>query len=452
MFNWGKTVEYKKTLIKPKSFNDLIKIAKKNIYTIIGSGHSFVDIYGGGSLVDFSNFKRVLDIDLVKNTITVEAGIKIYEVEDYLKKYKRCLCAVGSIREQTIAGAASNCVNSLGGNYIDQFCHTIIEIHYINNNGELEKIDGSRIKYYSVHLGSLCGLIYSMKLKISENTFLKYYDEYIDISDIQNYISNIFKLQNYKLCELLYFFNNNEVSVLLAEPFKDKSNIDETRISSNDNEIAIKNNKNGGVMTHVIKHAKEFNKLVNKFGIKYVNRLRNHIDKDINISHYTKLWFRGGKFIDEPVSFMEFYVPLMFLNDIINLLLKLKINKIAYYIQMRPFLKSKHILCPSYKENVVSILFGTTVKDMLNYRHIIDVLNYIGVRWHWGEALDTCIYEGYIERVYSNKVRNKIEQIMINNKNMRPQLKKAIKHISQYKDDWKTMFGKNLNEIKKIDF
>ena len=76
------------------------------------------------------------------------------------------------------------------------------------------------------------------------------------------------------------------------------------------------------------------------------------------------------------------------------------------------------------------------------------VLNFIGVRWHWGEALDICMYDGYIERVFSNKVRDDIEQKIINEYNMRPQLKKAIKHIRNYSDDWNTMFGKNLKKME----
>ena len=142
---------------------------------------------------------------------------------------------------------------------------------------------------------------------------------------------------------------------------------------------------------------------------------------------------------------MEFYVPVNYLKKTIDILLKTNIDKISYYIQMRPFLKSKYLLCPSYNENVVSILFATSLKNMENNKYIIDILNFIGVRWHWGEALDMCVYNGYIERVYSNKVRDDIEKRIVNKKNMRPQFERAMKHVSYYKEDWKKMFGKNLN-------
>ena len=449
MFNWGETIRYSEPIKIAKNINELIQIAKNKKYTVLGGGHSFIDIYGGGSLINIEKFNNVLDINLDENSVTAEAGIKIYELEDFLKQYKRVLSSVGSIREQTLAGTASNCVNALGGNGLNQFSETILEITYINNDGEIKKINGPELKYYSVHLGSICGLIYSIKVKISDKTYLKYYDDYINIKNIQKYIENINNSRKTVLCEFLYFFNNpEEISVLLAEPFKDKTNIDETLIPSNDNYTALEKNKNGGNMVNVIKHAREFDKLVKKYGIKYVNRFRNHIEDGINIQHYSKLWFRGGKYIDEPVSFMEFYVPLIYVNRIIKILETMNISKLAYYIQMRPFLKSNNLLCPSYKENVVSILFGTTVKNMLKHKDIIDILNFIGVRWHWGEALDICMYDGYIERVFSNKVRNDIEKKLINKDNMRPQLAKAIKHLDNYKDSWNVMFGKNLKKIE----
>ena len=451
MFNWGKTVKYNENIIHAENINDLIKIAKKGKYTIMGGGHSFIDIYGGGPLVNITKINNILEIDLKNNTVTAEAGIKIKDLEDFLKQYKRVLLSVGSIREQTLAGTASNCVNSLGGNYITQFCDVIVEITYINNEGNIKKIKGKELKYYSVHLGSICGLIYSIKVKISDKTYCRYYDDYINVNKIQDYINTIFKSKTPKLCEFIYFYNNPTVAVLLAEPFKDNTNIDETLIPSNDNYTELIKNKNIKYNKNPIIKARYYDKMVRmhgKNGMKYINRFRNNIVDGENIAHYSKLWFRGGIKVEEPVTYMEFYVPLDYTKDIINILLKMNIDKISYYIQMRPFLKSIYLLCPSYNENVVSILFSTSLKNMENNRHIIDILNFIGVRWHWGEALDICVYDGYIERVYSNKVRDEIEKRIVNNQNMRPQFERAIKHVSNYKEDWKRMFGKNLKLLQ----
>ena len=455
MFNWSKTVKYLENIITPKNLNDLIKIAKKGNYTILGGGHSFNNIAGSDLLVNIENFKNVLNVDLKENTITVEAGIKIYELEDYLKQYKRALYSCGSIRDQTLGGVMSNCVNSLGGKYITQICDTIIEITYIDNEGLIKKIKEPNIKYYSTHLGSICGLIYSAKIKISDKTYCKYYDDYIDVNNIQEYINNINNSKTPKLCEFMYFFNNPKVAVFIVEPFKDKTNINETIISSN-NSIALEknnnnNNKNNNNKINAIKLQYKLSKLVKKYGIEYMNRFRNHIKEGENINHISKAWFRGGKYVSEPIAYIEFYVPNIYINDIIKLLTKMEIYKIeAYYIQMRPFLKSKHLLCPSYKEDVISIIFGSTLKDIKKNMYILDILNFVGVRWHWGEVLDVCIYDGYIERVFSNKVRDDIEKKMINKNNMRPSLVKAIKHVADYKENWKTMFGNNLKQLQQL--
>ena len=173
----------------------------------------------------------------------------------------------------------------------------------------------------------------------------------------------------------MYFYNNPTIAVLLAEPFEDKTNYDETLIPSNNNIIELQKNKNINYTKSPIKKAKYFSKLVDKYGMKYINRYRNNIKEGENIIHYSKLWFRGGVRVEEPVTYMEFYVPVDFTTDIINLLSKTNIDKISYYIQIRPFIKSKHLLCPSYNANVVSFLTAIYLKDIEENRYIIDILN-----------------------------------------------------------------------------
>lgn len=392
MYNWAKTVKYTKKQVYPKTLEELITISKKNKYTILGGGHSFINIDGGGHLINIKHFKQILELDTTNNTITAEAGIKLYELEDFLKTFNRGICSVGSIREQTLAGAASNCVNSLGGNYYTQFCDIILEINCIDNTGTLRTIKGNDLKYYSVHLGSLCGLIYSMKIRICDKTFLKYYDDYVELCKLQDYITHTLSLKKDILCEFMYFWKHPIVSVLLAEPFKPLIRVDETKIPSNNDSIACEENKRtykNKDLYDPIKHAKIYHKKVITDGIKSVNRERNHIKKDgINIIHYSKLWFRSGKVVTKPVIYMEFYVPVDFTIDTINLLILVGAQNISHYIQLRPFKKSSHLLCPSYGENVTSILFGTYASDIIKNFHIIRALNEIGVRWHWGEMLD----------------------------------------------------------------
>lgn len=450
MKNWAKTVKYPKKQIYPTTLEQLMTLSKQHKYTVLGGGHSFINIDGGGPLVNIQHFHRILELDTTNNTVTAEAGIKIHELEDFLKPFNRCICSVGSIRDQTLAGSAANCVNSLGGNYCTQFCDILLEIHCIDNTGTLRTIAGHELKYYSVHLGSLCGLIYSIKIRISDKTFLKYHDDYVEIGDLQEYIKHTLSMKKPILCEFMYFLGYPTVGVLLAEPFKPATRIDETSIPSNDNLTATEENKRKFKNKDAydsIRHAEIYHQQVIAEGIQPVLRHRNHIEKDgINIIHYSKLWFRGGKTVAQPVLYMEFYVPVDFTLDTIHLLQQLGTHKVAHYLQLRPFKKSSHILCPSYGEDVTSILFGAYVDDLKKHHHIVQALNDVGVRWHWSQMLDSFMYDGYIERVFSSNIRTLVAEKMLNPDNMRPQLKKALTHVRSYRSPWKTRFAKNMRK------
>ena len=45
MLNWAKNIKYSQNMIRPANINELVEIAKKQEYTVLGGGHSFIDIY-----------------------------------------------------------------------------------------------------------------------------------------------------------------------------------------------------------------------------------------------------------------------------------------------------------------------------------------------------------------------------------------------------------------------
>ena len=86
MFNWGKTVIYNKNIINADNLNELIKIAKKNKYTILGGGHSFIDIYGGGPLVNIRKLNKIFKDD--EKSVKMRMGMPIKECKDVrMKEY-----------------------------------------------------------------------------------------------------------------------------------------------------------------------------------------------------------------------------------------------------------------------------------------------------------------------------------------------------------------------------
>jgi D-arabinono-1,4-lactone oxidase len=85
-----------------------VNLARHHNTTIrmVGSGHSPSDIYCTGHwIVNPDALNKVLSHDLDRRTITIQAGMRIYKYIEELEKRGWCMDNLGSISEQSVAGA-----------------------------------------------------------------------------------------------------------------------------------------------------------------------------------------------------------------------------------------------------------------------------------------------------------------------------------------------------------
>jgi len=81
----------------------------------VGSGHSFTAIaLADEILVDLSNYDQVVEIDKIKNTVTVQSGIQLSKLNIELHKNGLAMQNLGDISYQTIAGAISTSTHGTG--------------------------------------------------------------------------------------------------------------------------------------------------------------------------------------------------------------------------------------------------------------------------------------------------------------------------------------------------
>ena len=105
---------------RPSSEHDLAAIVKqasaeRRTVKVVGSGHSFTDIAcTDGHLVDLSLYNRVLAIDPDARTATVQAGIRLEDLNEHLDRRGLALPNLGDIVYQTIAGATSTSTHGTG--------------------------------------------------------------------------------------------------------------------------------------------------------------------------------------------------------------------------------------------------------------------------------------------------------------------------------------------------
>ena len=82
---------------------------------MVGSGHSFTDIAcTDGHLVELSLYNRVLSIDPQERTVTVQAGIRLEELNVHLERRGLAMANLGDIAYQTVAGAISTATHGTG--------------------------------------------------------------------------------------------------------------------------------------------------------------------------------------------------------------------------------------------------------------------------------------------------------------------------------------------------
>jgi D-arabinono-1,4-lactone oxidase len=132
---WAKTFFSRPELyVRPQSIAEIQKLVtlarrcRRRLVTV-GSGHSPSDLTCTSSwLVNLDDFNRILHVDTETRLVTVEAGIRLYELGPKLEEQGLTLENLGSIDSQSIAGVIatgthgsslrhgllSECIESLG--------------------------------------------------------------------------------------------------------------------------------------------------------------------------------------------------------------------------------------------------------------------------------------------------------------------------------------------------
>lgn len=159
---------------------------------LIGTGHSWSDIcLCDDTFINLDNFNKVLQVDKDNLQITVQPGIKLWQLNEYLDKQGLALPNLGSIAKQSLAGAISTGTHGSGINY--QILASMVE------QFKLLKADGSEVLLHHerdreifdkaiVSLGSL-GVVTEMTLnvvpafRLHDETYVAPYEEVINNLD-----------------------------------------------------------------------------------------------------------------------------------------------------------------------------------------------------------------------------------------------------------------------------
>lgn len=111
---WARTFHSRPELyIQPQSIAEVEKainlawLCRRRV-TTVGCGHSPSELTCTSSwLLNLDNFNKVLNVDREKNVVVMQSGIRLYALSEELDRVGLAMPNLGSINEQSIAGAIS---------------------------------------------------------------------------------------------------------------------------------------------------------------------------------------------------------------------------------------------------------------------------------------------------------------------------------------------------------
>ncbi|AKL73040.1 FAD-linked oxidoreductase [Actinobacteria bacterium IMCC26256] len=141
--NWGRNqtcnpiaIESPRSLLELRELVGSADRAGQRV-RIAASGHSFSDIACTDSrMLRIEALDRVIDLDREAMTVTVEAGIKLFVLNDELAKRGLALSNLGDIDKQTLAGALSTGTHGTS-HRLGPIAAAVISLELVTANGDL---------------------------------------------------------------------------------------------------------------------------------------------------------------------------------------------------------------------------------------------------------------------------------------------------------------------------
>jgi alditol oxidase len=176
--NWAGNLTYSTdNLLTPKNITELqeaIKTCKK--LRGLGTKHCFNKIADSDqNQISSSAFNKVVSLDKINNTVTVEAGIKYGEFCKYLDDNGYALHNLASLPHISVAGA---CATSTHGSGLKNgsLATAVVAIEFVNGKGELVQLtkekDGGEFLGAVVNLGAL-GMVTKLTLGLQPTFKMK---------------------------------------------------------------------------------------------------------------------------------------------------------------------------------------------------------------------------------------------------------------------------------------
>lgn len=157
----------------PRSVDEVVAIVRAasvagHRVKVVGAGHSFTDIAcTDGVLLSLDRLDRLEHVDLARQRVTVQAGIRLHRLDQHLDRHGLALPNLGDIAYQSLAGATQTATHGTGL-ALGNLATTIIALELVTGTGEIVRCDAEHrpdlLRVARVGLGAL-GIVTRMTLQ-----------------------------------------------------------------------------------------------------------------------------------------------------------------------------------------------------------------------------------------------------------------------------------------------
>lgn len=192
---WAKTFHSRPELyIQPESLEEIQKVVTlarrcRRRLVVVGCGHSPSDLTCSSSwMVNLDKYSNVLRVDAQKKTLTVAAGIRIWQLNAEAIKYGLTVPNIGSIDAQSIAGAIATATHgsSLRHGILSE---NVKALRIVLANGQAVRCSAEQnpelFKAALISLGAL-GIITEVEFQMTENCHIEWEQKLVSLDDILN--------------------------------------------------------------------------------------------------------------------------------------------------------------------------------------------------------------------------------------------------------------------------
>jgi FAD/FMN-containing dehydrogenase len=201
--NWAKNIQFTaRHYLQPETEQQLTDIIRTNAsIRVVGTGHSWSSVcQTTETLINLDKLNKIISINKTEKTVRVQAGIKLFQLNELLDKEGLALINLGSIAQQSLAGAISTGTHG-SGIHFQCLASQVLEFSMILADGEKITVRKGDDLFDAavISLGCL-GVISEMTLQVTDafnlhdKTFTRNFGEVTDDLHHYLYTTDHFKL------------------------------------------------------------------------------------------------------------------------------------------------------------------------------------------------------------------------------------------------------------------